>query len=58
MNPSTEQPDQAPKKNGSYGSRPKWHWALLYVILAIVVYGLIFLIFFHHGGSSTSSSGY
>lgn len=45
-----------------YGKRPLWFWILIYVIAAIIIYGLIYLIWFHHTGSSKSgtntSSGY
>lgn len=39
-----------------YGKRPFWQWVLIYIVIAVIVYGLIYLIFFHHGGSG--SSGY
>lgn len=46
---------QKPKK--SYGKRPVWQWILLYVVIAVIVYSLIYLIFIHKSGSS-SSGGY
>ena len=44
-----QQPSQKPAKG--YGKRPMWQWVLIYVVVAIVVYGLIYLIFIHKSGS-------
>jgi len=42
-----------------YGKRPLWQWVLLYVVVAIVVYGAVYLIFFSHGtAGSTGTPGY
>jgi hypothetical protein len=47
---------QLPQKSAQgYGKRPVWHWVLIYVIVAIIVYGLIYLLFIHKTGST---SGY
>lgn len=57
----SSQPSQAPKKpTKGYGKRPVWQWVLLYVIIAIVVYGLIYFLFIHKsgGGSGGSTSVY
>jgi hypothetical protein len=51
MEPQDSQPSQKPT-NG-YGKRPVWQWILIYVVIAIVVYGLIYLLFIHDSGSST-----
>jgi len=53
MEPQGSQPSQKPSKG--YGKRPVWHWVLLYVIVAIIVYGLIYLLFIHKSGSGGSS---
>ncbi|HET9174234.1 MAG TPA: hypothetical protein VFN56_03045 [Candidatus Saccharimonadales bacterium] len=57
MEPESHQPD-SPQQNPSkmYGKRPMWQWIVIYLIIAIVVYGIIYLLFFHHSGSS--GSGY
>jgi hypothetical protein len=47
--------EKSPKKG--YGKRPLWQWILLYVIVAGIIYALIYFLFFHNGGSS-SSGGY
>jgi hypothetical protein len=50
-----ETQDSKPSKKG-YGKRPTWQWIVGYVIIAIVVYGVIYYLFVHHGGGSTTSS--
>jgi hypothetical protein len=50
-----EQPAKKPTKSGGYGKRPLWQWILIYILIAIVVYGLIYLIFIRNG---SNSSGY
>jgi hypothetical protein len=42
--------DQKPTKG--YGKRPVWQWVLIYVVVAIIVYGLIYFIFIHKSGGS------
>jgi len=59
MNPEQQTPatpPQAPKEG--YGKRPMWQWVVLYLVIAIVLYGLIYFIFFHHSTSSTGSGGF
>ena len=58
MEPEKQTPqNQAPQKpTKGYGKRPVWQWVLIYVVIAIIVYGIIYLIFFHKGGSG--STGY
>ncbi len=52
--PEKPEVPQKPAKDHAkgYGKRPMWQWILLYVVVAIVVYGLIYLIFIHKSGSS------
>jgi len=35
-----------------YGKRPLWQWVLIYVVVAIVVYGAVYLLFFRDSGGS------
>lgn len=42
-------PEKPPK---GYGKRPWWQLVLIYIVIAIVAYGLIYLIFFSNNGSS------
>lgn len=46
---------QENKPAKSYGKRPMWQWAVIYLIVAIVVYGIIYLVFIRKSGST---SGY
>jgi flagellar basal body-associated protein FliL len=55
MEPQESQPPQKPTK--AYGKRALWQWILLYIVIAVIVYGLIYIIFIHKGGS-TSTNGY
>jgi hypothetical protein len=50
-----EQQNDKPK---SYGKRPAWQWVVIYLIIAIVVYGLVYLLFFRGNGSGGSTGGY
>jgi len=46
-------PENKPSKG--YGKHSKSYWIIVYVIAAIIIYGLIYLIFIRKNGSS---SGY
>lgn len=56
MEPQDSGQEQKPAKG--YGKRPVWQWVAIYVVVAIIVYGLIYLLFIHKGGSSGGTSGY
>ncbi|HVV67223.1 MAG TPA: hypothetical protein VHB72_04110 [Candidatus Saccharimonadales bacterium] len=46
------------KPSKGYGKRPMWQGIVLYVVIAIIVYGLIYLLFIHKsGGSSGGNTG-
>lgn len=49
------QDNKKPEKG--YGKRPIWQWVLIYVVAAIIIYGLIYYIFIRNGNSSSGSSG-
>jgi len=52
-----DQPEKKPAKE--YGKFSKKQWLLIYIVAAVIVYGLIYLIFIHKSGTSPSSgSGY
>jgi len=55
MESQDSQLDKTPSKG--YGKRPVWQWLIIYVIVAIIIYGLIYLLFIHKSGSS-GSGGY
>lgn len=50
-----EQPSHKSAK--SYSKRPLWRWVLIYVVVAIIVYGLVYLSFIHKS-SGTGMSTY
>ncbi|HSX47385.1 MAG TPA: hypothetical protein VLF63_01280 [Patescibacteria group bacterium] len=50
-----EEPDKPTK---GYGKRPIWQWVVIYLIIAIIVYGLIYLVFIHKSGSSGGGLNY
>ncbi|HSX23604.1 MAG TPA: hypothetical protein VLE74_00690 [Candidatus Saccharimonadales bacterium] len=52
MEPEDSQTPQKPTKG--YGKRPMWQWILLYVIIAAVVYGLIYVLVIHKSGTTSS----
>ncbi len=46
------------KSTKGYGKHSVWFWVIIYVIIAIILYGLIYLIFIHKGNTTGTSSGY
>lgn len=61
MEPENQAPQKQPssqKPSKGYGKRPVWQWVLIYVVVAIVVYGLIYFFFIHKSGSTGTSGGY
>ena len=42
----------APQKSKGYGKRPMWQWVVIYLVAAIIVYGLIYVLFIHKSGST------
>jgi ABC-type multidrug transport system permease subunit len=53
MEPETSQQPQ--QSSNGYGKRPIWHWAVLYVIAAVVVYGLVYWFFMRDDGTAGTS---
>jgi len=50
-----DSPSTAPQKpTKGYGKRPMWQWVVLYIVVAIIVYGLIYLIFIHKSGGTSA----
>jgi flagellar basal body-associated protein FliL len=41
-----------PASKNKYGKRPIWQWVLLYIVVAIVVYGLVYYFFMNKNDSS------
>lgn len=51
--------EQLPNDQKGYGKHSKSFWIWVYLIGAIIIYGLIYLLFIHHGSSGgTGGSGY
>ena len=48
---SPDAPATQPPAKG-YGKRPVWQWVVIYLIVAIVLYGLAYLIFFRKSGTT------
>lgn len=44
---------QQPNKESSkgYGKRPLWQWVVVYLVLAVIVYGLVYYLFMRDSGS-------
>lgn len=43
--------DSSQKPTKGYGKHSKTYWVVVYLIVAIIVYGLIYLLFIHKSGS-------
>jgi hypothetical protein len=52
---NNETPQQKPS---NYGKRPVWQWVLIYVIVAAIVYGIIYYLFIRKTGGSSGTGGY
>jgi len=46
------------KSTKGYGKHSKMFWVVVYVVAAIIVYGLIYLLFIHKSGGSSSGGGF
>jgi len=49
--PQNQPSQQKPAKG--YGKRPVWQWVLIYVVIAIIVYGLVYYFFIRDTGGNT-----
>ena len=56
MEPNNVQPPEKPTKGG-YGRRPLWQWVVIYLVLAVIVYGVVYYFFFYHNGGTTGNTG-
>lgn len=48
---------QSSDQSTGYGKRPAWQWVLIYVVGAIIVYGLIYYLFLRDTGGNTPGGG-
>lgn len=44
-----EQPETPIKSTKGYGKRPAWQWIIIYLIVAAIVYSLIYILFIRNG---------
>lgn len=42
--------ENQPAPKPGYGKRPVWQWVVIYLIVAAIVYGLIYLLFIRDSG--------
>jgi len=47
-------PTQTTPAKAGYGKRPMWQWVLIYVVLAIIVYGIIYFVWIRKSGSTST----
>jgi hypothetical protein len=40
------------KPTVTYGKRPMWQWILIYVVVAIIIYGIIYYVFIRDSGTT------
>ncbi len=46
------------KSSGSYAKRPLWQWIAIYLVAAIIIYGLIYFFFIAGKGGYNTSGNY
>lgn len=52
MDNENNKPTDKPSKG--YGKRPVWQWVVIYLIAAVIIYGLIYFFFIRDTGNSSS----
>jgi hypothetical protein len=45
-------------QSGGYGKRPAWQWIVIYIVVAIVVYGLVYYFFLRDKGGGSGGVSY
>lgn len=49
--------EETPQEKNSYGKRPMWQWIVIYLVIAVVLYGAFYYLFLaNKGGYSNNSS--
>lgn len=48
--------EKSNETKSSYGKRSLWQWIALYVVIAIIVYGIIYYVFIHKQNSYTTQA--
>jgi hypothetical protein len=42
--------EQNSQPSKGYGKRPTWQWVVIYLVLAVIVYGLVYYFFMRDNG--------
>lgn len=58
MEPQEQETQATQKPSKGYGKRPVWQWVLIYVVVAAVVYGLIYYLFSNNGNDAGGNGGF
>jgi hypothetical protein len=59
MDEDNKKQEPADKPAKGYGRRPVWQWVAIYLVIAIVVYGLVYILFINGGDDAgTGNLGY
>lgn len=45
-----EETNTSDKPTKAYSKRPMWQWVVIYIVVAVIVYGLIYYLFIHKSG--------
>ncbi len=45
------------EKPGAYGKRPMWQWVVIYLVVAVIVYAIIYFVFIHKSGTTGTGGG-
>lgn len=53
MDPEKQNDTSTNKPAKGYGKRPMWQWVVLYVVVAVVVYFLIYVLFIKDSGGNS-----
>ncbi len=48
--------EKQPDRQKGYGKRPVWQWVVIYLVVAVVVYGLIYYFFVRRGAGTPSTN--
>jgi hypothetical protein len=51
MEPETKSPNKPTK---GYGKRSKGQWVVIYLVVAIIVYSLVYFLFIHKSGGGSA----
>lgn len=59
MDEDNKKQEPADKPDKGYGKRPVWQWVAIYLIAAVIIYGLVYYLFINGGDDGgTGNLGY